>query len=50
LGFGEPIGQRGRPVMAEGKVADEVLTWLQRVSEPFGTEIIIEGNKGVIRV
>ncbi|MDH3239453.1 MAG: hypothetical protein OEO83_02185 [Alphaproteobacteria bacterium] len=50
LGFGQPIGQRGRPVMAEGEVAQEVLSWLQRVSEPYGTDIVIEGDKGVIRV
>jgi poly-gamma-glutamate synthesis protein (capsule biosynthesis protein) len=50
LGFGRPIGQRGRPVLAEGDVAEEVLSWLQRVSKPFGTEITVEGNKGVIRL
>jgi poly-gamma-glutamate synthesis protein (capsule biosynthesis protein) len=50
LGFGRPIGQRGRPVLAEGEVAEEVLSWLQRVSSPFGTEIKVEGNKGVIRL
>ncbi|MCZ6636985.1 MAG: CapA family protein [Alphaproteobacteria bacterium] len=50
LGFGRPIGQRGRPVLAEGEVAEEVLSWLQRVSEPFGTEIKVKGNKGVIRL
>jgi poly-gamma-glutamate synthesis protein (capsule biosynthesis protein) len=50
LGFGRPIGQRGRPLMAEGEVAQEVLAWLQRVSAPYGTEIEIQGDKGVIRV
>ena len=48
LGFQRPIGQRGRPMLAEGEVARQVLTWLQRVSKPFGTEIRIEGNTGVI--
>lgn len=50
LGFGRPIGQRGRPVLAEGEVAEQVLSWLQRLSEPLGTEIQIEGDKGVIRL
>lgn len=50
LGFARPIGQRGRPVLAEGEVAEEVLSWLRRLSEPFGTEIKVEGNKGVIRL
>jgi len=50
LGFGRPIGQRGRPLMVEGDGADEVPTWLQRVSEPLGTAIEVKGYKGVIRV
>ena len=50
MGFGRPIGQRGRPVLAEGPVARETLTWLQDVSRPFGTEINIEGDIGVIRL
>jgi len=50
MGFGRSIGQRGRPVMARGAVASEILIWLQRVSKPYGTEIAIEGEKGVIRL
>lgn len=50
LGVGRPIPQRGRPVLAEGEVAQTVLTWLQEVSRPFGTEIKIEGDTGVIRL
>ncbi len=50
LGFGRPIPQRGRPVLAEGDVAQTVLTWLQDVSKPFGTKIEIEGDTGVIRL
>jgi hypothetical protein len=36
--------------MVEGDGADEVPTWLQRVSEPLGTAIEVKGYKGVIRV
>ena len=50
LGFGRPIPQRGRPVLAEGPVAQETLRWLQQVSLPFGTEISIVGDTGVIRL
>ena len=50
MGFGRPIGQRGRPVLSEGPVARETLTWLRDVSRPFGTEISIEGDIGVIRL
>ncbi len=50
MGHGRPIPQRGRPVLAEGAVAQETLTRLQKVSEPFGTEITIEDEVGVIRL
>jgi poly-gamma-glutamate synthesis protein (capsule biosynthesis protein) len=50
LGFGRPIPQRGRPMLAEGKVAREVLEWLRELSKPFGTQIEIEGGIGVIRI
>ena len=50
MGFGRPIPQRGRPVLAEGPVAQETLRWLQDVSKPYGTEISIEGELGVIRL
>jgi poly-gamma-glutamate capsule biosynthesis protein CapA/YwtB (metallophosphatase superfamily) len=49
LGFGRPMSQRGRPMMADEAVADEILAWLQRVSEPFGTKITNEGGVGHIR-
>lgn len=39
LGFGEPHSQRGRPILARPKVADEIFVWLRDVSKPFGTEI-----------
>jgi poly-gamma-glutamate capsule biosynthesis protein CapA/YwtB (metallophosphatase superfamily) len=48
LGFAKPIGQRGRPMLAGDEVSQQVLGWLQRVSKPFGTDIRVEGNKGVI--
>ena len=50
LGFQQPMSQRGRPVMAYGPVAQQALRWLQEVSKPYGTEISIEGDVGVIRL
>ena len=50
MGFGRPIPQRGRPLLAEGRVAQETLEWLQHVSAPFGTKIAIDGDVGVIRL
>lgn len=49
MGFGRPIPQRGRPLLAQGQVAYDILTWLQQLSEPLGTKISIEGEVGVIR-
>jgi poly-gamma-glutamate capsule biosynthesis protein CapA/YwtB (metallophosphatase superfamily) len=49
MGFGRPIAQRGRPLLAQGRVAQETLEWLQQVSEPFGTKISIDGDVGLIR-
>jgi poly-gamma-glutamate synthesis protein (capsule biosynthesis protein) len=49
MGFGLRIAQRGRPLLAEGRVAQETLEWLQHVSEPFGTKITVEGDVGIIR-
>ncbi len=50
MGFGRPIGQRGRPVLAEGPIAQQTLRWLQDVSKPFSTEISIEDDVGYIRL
>lgn len=50
LGFGRPMSQRGRPVLADAALANEILAWLQEVSEPFGTEIAIRDGIGVITV
>ena len=50
MGYGRPIPQRGRPLLAEGPIAQQTLKWLQDVSRPFGTEITIQGDVGVIRL
>ncbi|MFF0952766.1 CapA family protein [Rhizobium leguminosarum] len=49
LGFDRPLSQVGNPTLANEKLARDVLEHMQRVSAPFGTEILIEGNVGVIR-
>ena len=50
MGYGRPIPQRGRPVLAEGPMAQQTLKWLQDVSRPYGTEITVQGDVGVIRL
>ncbi len=49
LGFGRPMSQRGRPMLADADVSREILRWMRDVSAPFGTEIEIEDTVGVIR-
>lgn len=49
-GFGRPRAQRGRPMLAEGAVAKRVLGRIQKISKPYGTEMQISKNTGVIRV
>ncbi len=41
--------QRGRPLLAQGEVAQTILCRLQEYSVPFGTKIEIEDGVGVIR-
>ena len=50
LGYGRPMSQRGRPMLADQALAEEILHNLQELSAPFGTTIEIEGRVGVIRV
>jgi poly-gamma-glutamate synthesis protein (capsule biosynthesis protein) len=45
-----PLSRRGLPMTAPPEIAQRILTRLQKLSEPFGTKITIEGNVGVIRV
>src|SRR5690606_5555398 len=50
LGYQRPIPQRGRPMLAEGAVAQEILVWLRDLSKPLGTDIRIDGDVGLIRL
>ena len=45
-----PLSRRGLPMTAPPEIAQRVLTRLQKLSEPFGTKIAVEGNVGVIRI
>ena len=50
LGEKERMAHRGVPRLASPEVAKRTLGRLQKLSEPFGTTITIDGNVGVIRV
>jgi poly-gamma-glutamate capsule biosynthesis protein CapA/YwtB (metallophosphatase superfamily) len=50
LGTRSSGGDRGVPAMADAVVGQRILERLQKLSEPFGTKISIEGNIGFIRL
>jgi poly-gamma-glutamate synthesis protein (capsule biosynthesis protein) len=45
-----PISRRGLPMLAPPAMAQKILQRLQKLSAPFGTQIAIENNVGVIHV
>jgi poly-gamma-glutamate synthesis protein (capsule biosynthesis protein) len=49
LGYGRSLTQSGVPRLASPEMAREVLERLAVLSRPYGTQISIEGNVGVVR-
>jgi len=49
-GYESAISRRGVPHLASPEVSRRVLQRLQKLSEPFGTKIDVDGNVGVIRL
>jgi poly-gamma-glutamate synthesis protein (capsule biosynthesis protein) len=49
LGFGSPMSQGGRPMLAEGDLGARILGRMGRLSERFSVEIFNENGVGVIR-
>jgi poly-gamma-glutamate synthesis protein (capsule biosynthesis protein) len=49
-GFGRPRPQRGRPVLAEGAVADRVLERVTRLSKRYGTKVAVRNGVGMIEL
>jgi len=45
-----PRAQRGRPILAKGKVSKKVLEVLKKKSTKLGTEIEIKGDIGVVKL
>jgi poly-gamma-glutamate synthesis protein (capsule biosynthesis protein) len=48
-GHGSARAERGRPVLANGKIASEILARIDRFSQPYGVRVTNEGGVGVIR-
>ena len=49
LGWGLPRPQTGRPMLAQGEIAQRALARFRTLSAPFGVDVQTEGGIGVIR-
>jgi poly-gamma-glutamate synthesis protein (capsule biosynthesis protein) len=49
-GFGRPRPQRGRPVLAEGELANRVIERVTRLSRRYGTKVVNREGVGVVEV
>ena len=50
LGYGRNRAQRGRPVLAEDEVAEEIIDRFDRLSSEFGTNFKVEGNTATVTI
>jgi len=50
LGQGKPRSQRGRPTLADARTGEKILGIISKLSEPYGTEIVVKDNVGVVRL
>jgi poly-gamma-glutamate capsule biosynthesis protein CapA/YwtB (metallophosphatase superfamily) len=49
-GFGRPRPQRGRPLLAEGEVANRVIERVTLLSERYGTKVTARNGMGIIEL
>jgi poly-gamma-glutamate synthesis protein (capsule biosynthesis protein) len=47
-GFGQPRPQRGRPMIVDGELGEEIIDRVRTLSAPFGTTIASEDGRGII--
>ena len=50
LGFGKPRTVRGRPILAGEELAEKIIGDLVRLSEPYGTEIVMRRGVGYVKL
>jgi poly-gamma-glutamate synthesis protein (capsule biosynthesis protein) len=50
LGMKKPRSQRGRPMMTNKKVGKKILNIIKKLSEPYGTDIKIIDNVGIVQL
>lgn len=50
LGYGAPPQVRGRPLLAKRELGEKIIGDLQRLSEPYGTEIEFRRGIGIVKL
>ena len=50
FGYGLPMSQKGAPRLVTGEVAERILTRMQTLSKPLGTDMAIQDDIGIISV
>jgi poly-gamma-glutamate synthesis protein (capsule biosynthesis protein) len=50
LGFGRKRPDRGYPQVADPALVAEILSRLQKLSQPFGTKIVVKDDVGIIEI
>ena len=50
LGMNKPRSQRGRPMLADAKYGKKILGVIKKLSEPYGTEIKVKDNVGIVQL
>jgi poly-gamma-glutamate synthesis protein (capsule biosynthesis protein) len=48
MGYGKPRSMTGRPLIASGKIANQALSRIKELSEDMGTDVSIDGNRGIV--
>ena len=47
-GFGRPRAQRGRPVLAQGALAEKIIERVNKLSQPYGVSVKFKDGIGLI--
>ncbi len=50
LGQEKPRSQKGRPMLAKGELADKILGIMSKLSEPYGTKILVVDGVGLVEL
>ncbi len=50
MGYGKPRSMTGRPLIASGKTANQALSRIKELSEDMGTDVSIDGTRGIVTI